>query len=250
MSGSARLKVESPCSIEAAVKGTCSFGAFSYIGKSSEMQRTDVGRYCSIARNVLIGPTSHPTDWFSTHLFVFTRGGAIAKSQEYQKILQPRRFAGHRQRTVIGNDVWIGANAVIRRGVKVGDGAIVGAGAVVVKDVQPYEIVGGVPARHIRFRFDDAMIARLLALQWWDYDLSSPALTGIDFSDVEAAVSRFESLLAAGSLPKLEPANELLQPEPPPEAVQDEAPAAPAPRRRSLRGGVRKLLRKLARMLD
>lgn len=199
------LRAESPCSVKAVVKDDCSVGAFSYIDHHSEIARADIGRFCSIARNVLIGPSSHPTDRFSTHLFVFTRGGAIAKSRTYRKVLRPQPFAEHMRRTSIGNDVWIGANAVIRRGVTVGDGAIIGAGAVVVKDVKPYEIVGGVPARHIRFRFEQPVIDRLLALQWWNYDLSAPQLEGVDYREVPQTVARFEALVADGTLPVLKP---------------------------------------------
>jgi len=199
------LRVESPCSVKAVVKGNCSVGAFSYIDQHSEIARTDIGRFCSIARNVLIGPSSHPTDRFSTHLFVFTRGGAIAKSRSYRKILRPHAFAEHGQRTRVGNDVWIGANVVIRRGVTVGDGAIIAAGAVVVKDVQPYEIVGGVPARHIRFRFEQPVIDRMLALQWWNYDLSVPQLEGVDYREVPETIARFEAMVADGTLPLVKP---------------------------------------------
>jgi len=81
----------------------------------------------------------------------------------------------------IGHDVWIGANAVIMRGVKIGNGAVIAAGAIVNKDVEPYSIVGGVPARHLKYRFDKETIERLLKSEWWNLDISN--FIGIDASD-------------------------------------------------------------------
>jgi len=94
---------------------------------------------------------------------------------------------------VIGNDVWIGYEAVVMSGVKIGDGAIIGTRAVVTKDVPPYTIVGGVPARPIRKRFDDAVIERLEALRWWDWDeekirRSIPAIQAGDLAALERSV--------------------------------------------------------------
>lgn len=102
---------------------------------------------------------------------------------------------------VIGHDVWIGAKATILRGVKIGHGAVIAAGAVVNKDVEPYSIVGGIPAKHIRYRFDEATRKRLLALKWWNYDCVS--FSGVDFSDIESALTELESRKLAGTLIKL-----------------------------------------------
>ncbi|MCZ7153797.1 CatB-related O-acetyltransferase, partial [Salmonella enterica] len=85
-----------------------------------------------------------------------------------------------------GNDVWIGANVFISRGVRVGDGAVIAAGSVVTKSVRPYEVVGGVPAKHIRFRFEPNVISELLALRWWNYEPAS--LAGVRFDDVRASI--------------------------------------------------------------
>jgi chloramphenicol O-acetyltransferase type B len=140
-----------------------SCGDYSYFGPRCIIACADVGRFCSVAAEVHIGSGSHPTHTFvSTHPATYlarpTIGWSLATSDHFQQ------FA----RTTIGNDVWIGAKAIIRDGVTIGDGAIIGAGAVVVRDVEPYAIHGGVPARLIRKRFADADIALLLRTRWWD----------------------------------------------------------------------------------
>ena len=101
--------------------------------------------------------------------------------------------------TEIGNDVWIGDRTVIMSGVKIGDGAIVAAGAVVTKDVPPYAVVGGVPARVIKYRFDEATIRRLLDLQWWKYDIAD--FGDVDWSDAPAAIEAINRRIESGVKP-------------------------------------------------
>ena len=98
-----------------------------------------------------------------------------------QNLLQDGKIA-----TIVGNDVWIGDNSVVVRGINIGNGAIIGASAVVTRDVPPYAIVVGNPARALRYRFDPEVIEELLALEWWDLEMV--ALKGIDFSDVYKAL--------------------------------------------------------------
>lgn len=126
------------------VRSECNFGSFQAIG-----------RYCSIARGVICGATNHEISELSTSPTMY---------------LEQRNDGGGRPAPKIGHDVWIGNRAIILRGVTIGDGAVIGAGAVVTHDVQPYEIVGGVPARHLRYRFSPECIAALLELRWWDCD--------------------------------------------------------------------------------
>lgn len=194
------LVAESPCSASIRISGRCRIGAFSYLGRGSEMWDSCIGRYCSIATQVIIGPTNHPTSWFSSHLFVFGSKGPFRNSEEFKRIVRKNPYKENARPTIIGNDVWIGRGAIIKRGVTVGDGAVIGAGAVVSKDVLPYEIVGGVPARHIRFRFSMHTIEQLLALQWWNYDLSAENLANVDFSDVEQTIELFQKLIEQGGL--------------------------------------------------
>ncbi len=93
--------------------------------------------------------------------------------------------------TIFGNDVWVGSLAVVKRGLTIGDGAIIAGGSVVVKDVPPYAIVGGVPAKVLKYRFDDEIIERLMKLQWWD--MSVEDLKDISFDNIEKAVEELES---------------------------------------------------------
>ena len=149
-------------------------GFRSYANESTIRGSTTIGRYCSIGRRCSIGAAHHPLDWLTTHAFGF---GDRTQPEEP---------------TVIGNDVWIGDNVVVIGGITISDGAVVGAGSVVTKDVPPYAIVAGVPARPLRRRFDDATIDRLLKLKWWEIDPS--ALAAVPFSDVAAALSFLTNL--------------------------------------------------------
>ena len=124
--------------------------------------RIIIGAFCSMARDVefLLGG-EHPTNWLSTYpFFVFTDDWPNRTSEGYY---------GVKGDIVIGNDVWIGTGVTILSGVTIGDGAIIGANALVTKDVEPYTIVGGNPAKPIRKRFDEETIAMFLEIKWWEW---------------------------------------------------------------------------------
>jgi acetyltransferase-like isoleucine patch superfamily enzyme len=125
-------------------------GAYSYLGGGVLLTATRVGNYCSIAAGAKIGGMEHPWWWGST------------SPRLCAQILTERE-------TVIEDDVWIGANAVLRQGVHVGRGAVVGAGAVVLQDVAPYSIVAGVPARVLRQRFEPAVVQQIEATRFWEH---------------------------------------------------------------------------------
>lgn len=197
------LIYEDTVSLNAALTGTNTIGCMSYIGPGSSIAGATIGRFCSIAPGTIIGPAEHPTDWLSSHPFQYNGTRLFDGFEGYESIAGPRRFTLNRADTTIGNDVWLGQNVFIAKGVTIGDGAVVAAGAVVVKDVPPYAIVGAVPARVIRYRFSDALIARFLAVQWWNYDLRSIAST-LDFSQAETCLGRIETAIADG-LPLLRP---------------------------------------------
>ncbi len=135
--------------------GICAFNC--------KINHCTIGRFCSIGSEVLIGLSMHPTDCVSTYPGFYS---ATAPNGNF--CVNPQ-IAEYRP-VVIGHDVWIGQNAIVMGGVTIGDGAIVAAGAVVTKDVPPYAIVGGVPARLIRMRFADDIISQLCALQWWNWE--------------------------------------------------------------------------------
>lgn len=137
-------------------------GRYSYIGRNTQLINAQVGSFCSISGNVLVGMGTHTLKNLSTSP-IFTEkyngtGYSWANSTPHDPF----------PKVIVGNDVWIGTHAMIMGGVTVGDGAVIGAGAVVTKDVPSYAIVGGVPSRIIRYRFSEDVIARLEELKWWD----------------------------------------------------------------------------------
>ena len=137
-------------------------GSHTYIQKNSTIFNAIIGKYCSIASNVSIGPGIHKIDGPSTHPSFYLRDAPL--QIKYVKIDKFVPF----KRTIIENDVWIGEGVIIIDGVKIGNGAIIAAGSIVAKDVEPYTIVGGVPAKLIKKRFDEITIDKLLKSKWWD----------------------------------------------------------------------------------
>jgi virginiamycin A acetyltransferase len=134
-------------------------GKYSSIGRYSKINHAIIGNFCSISWDVTVGATSHPLTHLSTHAFPYVSyAGGFVKSSTQKKIV-----------TYIGNDVWIGCNSVIMPGVRISDGAVVGAGSVVTKDVPPYAVVAGVPAKIIKYRFNEKYIKDLLNIRWWDW---------------------------------------------------------------------------------
>ncbi len=141
------------------------FGDYSYDAGSVSIIYSDVGRFCSIASHVRINPGNHAMERVSQHHFTYRRR-QYDFGEDDEAFFQRRRDA----RCVVGHDVWIGHAAIIMPGVTVGTGAVVGAGAVVTRDVSPYTIVAGVPARPLRRRFDDATAEGLMRSEWWNWD--------------------------------------------------------------------------------
>ncbi|MBI1778564.1 MAG: CatB-related O-acetyltransferase [Proteobacteria bacterium] len=198
--------LEAPCSIERqALLGEISLGAFSFLGAGGEFHRVRMGRFCSVARRVVVGPGEHPTDWTSTHPMFYGDGvPGIDRLPVYKEWWPGIGRPGGHIAAIIGNDVWIGDGAYVASGVIVGDGAIIGARAVVTRDVEPYAIVVGSPAKVVRHRFDQTLVERFLRTQWWNYDLRA-IKDRLDFSQPGAALSVIEEAAAAGTLARFTP---------------------------------------------
>lgn len=204
------LRYEAPINVTLGnlFQGACSVGAFTYINAHGSFSETSFGRYCSVAEWVCTGPGQHPTHALSTHPFAcdpHNDAAGLNLVPAYRAIHATRTFAPNPTSTprspqiVIGNDVWIGMRTVIMNGVTVGDGAVIGAGSIVTRDVPPYAIVAGVPARVIRYRFPAALVERLLALRWWDYDMAQ-VTNKVDYGQTEAVVDFMAERIAAGQL--------------------------------------------------
>jgi len=134
-----------------------SIGAYSYTGENTVILMSTIGKYCSISWNVTIGGANHNMN----HLALSDVGRIFPDEKITNERLKEKEL-------FIGNDVWIAAGVNVLRGVKIGDGAVCGAGAVITKDVPPYAIVVGVPAKIIGYRFSQDIINRLCELKWWD----------------------------------------------------------------------------------
>ena len=171
--------------------GTMILNSLGYMSYSlADMTLMRAGAYCSIAVDAKVMGTTHPLDRVSTHPLSY--GDYYAALAKELGLGDYRVHVPHpqpKQSVEVGNDVWIGAGAVISRGVKIGPGAVIAANAVVTKDVPPYAIVGGVPAKIIRYRFPAEMVAMLLASRWWEYDLAS--LGRFSFEDPAAFCAAF-----------------------------------------------------------
>ena len=175
----------------------CEIGAYSYVAPGTSMASTNLGRYCSVGDNCIFVPVEHPTDWLST--------SPLPYQELFEGVPRGDEQAPTVARAVIGNDVWCGARCAVMGGVNIGDGAIVALGSVVTKDVPAYAIVGGTPARVIKYRFDENTIERLRAFRWWRFDLPAARQNGITFSwrDPLRALDALAEAEAKGRLPLL-----------------------------------------------
>jgi phosphonate metabolism protein (transferase hexapeptide repeat family) len=165
-----------------------SIGDYSYLGEHCEVADAVIGKFTAIANMVRIGAPNHPMDRPSQHRFSY-----VPEYYEAAAVRDAAFFAGRRSdRVVIGNDVWIGHAVIVLPGVSVGDGAVLAAGAVVSRDVAPYTVVGGVPAKLIRERFSRDVAAKLAAIAWWDWPDAELFARVADFQGgIEAFCARY-----------------------------------------------------------
>jgi phosphonate metabolism protein (transferase hexapeptide repeat family) len=167
---------------EGCIISECDIGDYSYLIRQTEAWCATIGKFANIASHVRINATNHPTWRATLHHFTYRAGDYFDGAENEADFFKWRRD----HRVTIGHDVWIGHGAVVLPGVTIGNGAVIGSGAVVSKDVSPYTIVGGVPAKLIRNRFDDGLGDRMNDLAWWDWS----------HDQLHEALSDFRSLQA------------------------------------------------------
>ena len=189
--------LEPPCSLKwLAIEHAFALGAFSY-AVSGYAFAVNIGRYCSIGENVQIGRQDHPTTWVSTSPGFYLGAPLFDVDRQYENHARLQEAAEIRRRmaptklkvTNIDNDVWIGHGAYIRAGVRICTGAVIGAHAVVVKDVPPYAVVAGNPAAIKKYRIAPHQIGALLELEWWRY--ASWDLADLPMEDVAEFIQAF-----------------------------------------------------------
>ncbi len=157
----------------------------SFCGYDCDISYTKIGKFCSIANGVVIGGGRHPIEWVSTSpVFYEGKDSVTSKFSEHKRTKI--------KTTIICNDVWIGQNVLIKQGIKIGNGSVIGMGSVVTKDVEPYSIVAGVPAKKIRMRFPENIIKSLLKIKWWDMDESNLRDFAKDFNNLEKFLKNYK----------------------------------------------------------
>lgn len=163
-------------------------GLGTYVASRSVLRRVKIGKFCSIGSGVKMSLGQHPSSEFvSTHPAFFSLRRQAGFTFVYRRLFEEHSYANEADgfTVEVGNDVWIGDNAIIMDSVRVGNGAIVGAGAVVTRDIAPYSINIGVPARLLRFRFDSDIVDLLQQFRWWDKELAWIRANHHLFSDVK-----------------------------------------------------------------
>lgn len=178
-------------------------GAYTYMRGGDIYSLKKIGRFCSLAPGFNIGASNHPTNFLSTHPFQYGASGFSYwhkfRDFDHNGLTMPPEAV--KEAPIIGNDVWLGGGVTICKGVSIGDGAVVAAGSVVTKDVPPYAIVGGVPAKIIKFRFSDEIIRELISLKWWNFEPVS--MQGIKFDQIKVAIRELNERKARGELIKI-----------------------------------------------
>lgn len=163
-------------------------GFGSYIGNNCNIVSTQIGKYSCIGPYVRTTSGVHPTDYVSMHPAFYSLRGQAGFTYVKKQLFDERMDREYH--TIIGNDVWIGDSALLMEGVHIGNGAVVAAGAIVTKDVPPYAIVAGVPAKVIKYRFDESIRTELNRVEWWNKDEEWIKKHTEDFVDVNAFLRR------------------------------------------------------------
>lgn len=169
-----KTKIYYPCKLI-----DITIGDYTYIASNANIHNTIIGKFCSIGPNFCCGLGIHPTNGISTSpMFYSTLKQNGVSLTEINKVVESKRV-------IVENDVFIGANVTVLDGVKIGNGAIIGAGAVVTKDIPPYAIAVGVPAKVIKFRFDNDVIEKLEEMKWWNWGMDKLQVIEMNFWNIK-----------------------------------------------------------------
>lgn len=165
--------------------------SYSYVGQRSELNNVSLGKFCSLGPDLKIGLGSHPVNTFvSTYpAFYSSLNEGCAIQLRADKIFNDEAI-----KTIIEHDVWLGANVIIPGGVKIATGSVIAAGSVVVKDVDPYSVVGGNPAKLIKYRFSPAIIEKLMISKWWEWPLSVIEENIDRYSNIDEFIEYLDSI--------------------------------------------------------
>jgi len=165
-----------------------SFDDYSYCAGNVQIIYSTVGKFCSIANSVRINPGNHPQWRVTQHHMTYRRVAFGFDETDDTAFFDWRRA----HKCTIGHDVWIGHGAIVMPGVEIGHGAIIGSGAVVTKNIPPYAIAVGVPAKVIKYRFDEKTIEALLSIEWWNWDRAQLEKNFKDLNDVPTFIEKFK----------------------------------------------------------
>lgn len=163
------------------------FGDYSYAAGDASFIYSEIGKFCSIASHVRINPVNHPMGRVTQHHCTYRRKQFGFDTVDDEDFFNWRR----EHKCVVGHDVWIGHGAVIMPGVRIGTGAVIGSGAVITKDVEPFEVVVGIPAKHLRMRFTEDIIQKLMDIAWWDWDRETLEARFQDFMDLNVFLQKY-----------------------------------------------------------
>lgn len=174
------------------INSSIGYGTY-IIGENGYIHNCKIGRFCSIASNCHIGLGNHPQNTISTSPLFYSATSPLPNSFLTEDIpINQESLKDNNYNIIIGNDVWLGYNVCIKEGITIGDGAIIGAKSLVTRDIPPYSVAVGSPAKVIKYRFSEEQIKKLLDIKWWDRDIEWIKENIHSFSDIDTFIANIE----------------------------------------------------------